>query len=364
MIGEEANRLIMFLVFTSRKTNRPLHIISFGSSGVGKSHLQEKVGELIPEEDKIELTSVTGNAFYYYEKDELGHKLILIEDYDGVLTALYPIRELQSKQKIRKTITVKDRSGITKTLHLTVHGPVSVGGCTTSEHIYEDNANRSFLIYLDESEAQDERIMEYQRKLSAGKIDVTDQQKIQKLLQDCQRVLQPISVRNPFAEKLIIPREVFKPRRTNAHYIAFIEAITFYKQYQREHKTDKTSGEVYIETTLEDIAEANTLMKHILLKKSDELGYATRNFLERLKAFIKRNKLTLFTNKEIRQAFKENPSNQKKYMAELQQYGYVRKKEGDKKKGFTYEIASYEEYNQLKDSINHALDGVLKGLKN
>lgn len=362
VIGEEANRLIMFLVFTSRKTNRPLHIISFGSSGVGKSHLQEKVGELIPEEDKIELTSVTGNAFYYYEKDELGHKLILIEDYDGVLTALYPIRELQSKQKIRKTITVKDRSGNTKTVHLTVHGPVSVGGCTTSEHIYEDNANRSFLIYLDESQAQDERIMDYQRKLSAGKIDVTDQQKVQKLLQDCQRVLQPISVRNPYAEKLIIPREVFKPRRTNAHYIAFIEAITFYKQYQREHKTDKTSGEVYIETTLEDIAEANTLMKHILLKKSDELGYATRNFLERLKSFIKKSKLTLFTNKEIRQALKENPNTQKKYMAELQQYGYVRKKEGDKKKGFTYEIVSLEEYNQLKDSINHALDGVLDKL--
>jgi len=33
-----------------------MHIISFGSSGVEKSHLQEKVGELIPKEDKIELT--------------------------------------------------------------------------------------------------------------------------------------------------------------------------------------------------------------------------------------------------------------------------------------------------------------------
>jgi hypothetical protein len=48
VIGEELNRLIMFLVFTSRKMQRPLHIISFGSSGSGKSHLQEKVSELIP----------------------------------------------------------------------------------------------------------------------------------------------------------------------------------------------------------------------------------------------------------------------------------------------------------------------------
>ena len=114
VIGEEVNRLIIFLVFTSRKTNRPLHIISFGSSGVGKSHLEEKVGELIPEEDKIEITSVTGNAFYYYDTDELGHKLILIEDYDGVLTALYPIRELQNKQRIKKTITISDKTAIQK----------------------------------------------------------------------------------------------------------------------------------------------------------------------------------------------------------------------------------------------------------
>ena len=41
IVGEELNRLIMWYVYTSRKLNRPLHIISFGSSGTGKSHLQE-----------------------------------------------------------------------------------------------------------------------------------------------------------------------------------------------------------------------------------------------------------------------------------------------------------------------------------
>ena len=363
VIGEEQNRLIMYLVFTSRKMPRPLHIISFGSSGAGKSHLQEKVGELIPAEDKIELTSVSGNAFYYYVDDDLGHKVILIEDYDGVFAALYPIRELQSKQKISKTITVRDRNGNQRTLHLTVRGPVSIGGCTTSEKIYEDNANRSFLIYLDESEAQDERVMEYQRKLSAGKIDTTEQQKIQKLLQNVQRILQPISVRNPFAEQLIIPKEVFKPRRSNAHYLAFIEAITFYKQYQREHKVDKETGEIYIETTLEDIQEANELMKDILLKKSDELGYATRNYFEQLKDYLKATNQKTFVNSAIRKVFREHPSKQKRFMIELQQYGFIYKKEGDKKKGFVYAVAGDEEYGQLQQCINNAMDEILYRLK-
>jgi hypothetical protein len=75
--------------------------------------------------------------------------------------------------------------------------------------------------------------MEYQRKLSAGKIDTTQEYQVQELLKNTQRVLQPVQIRNPFAEQLKIPNEVFKPRRTNAHYLAFIEVVTFYHQYQR-----------------------------------------------------------------------------------------------------------------------------------
>ena len=49
----------------------PLHIVSLGASGTGKTHLQEKVGELIPEEDKLEVTSLSENAFYYFRQREL-----------------------------------------------------------------------------------------------------------------------------------------------------------------------------------------------------------------------------------------------------------------------------------------------------
>lgn len=54
MVGEELNCLIMYLIFTSRQTICPLHVISFGSSGTGKSHLQEKIGDLMPDEDRLQ----------------------------------------------------------------------------------------------------------------------------------------------------------------------------------------------------------------------------------------------------------------------------------------------------------------------
>ena len=161
VIGEEVNRLLMYIIFTSRKREQPLHVIGLGSSGTGKTHLQEKVGELIPEEERVSITTLSENAFYYFGKQELKNKVILIEDLDGAENALYPLRELQSKKRITKTVVHKDRKGNTKTIHLTVEGPVSVAGCTTQESIYEDNSNRSFLLYIDESAEQDIKIMNY-----------------------------------------------------------------------------------------------------------------------------------------------------------------------------------------------------------
>lgn len=362
MIGEEQNRLLMYLIFTSRKREHPLHIISLAASGAGKSYLQEKVSELIPEEDRIEMTTLSESALYYFGQQELKHKLILIEDLDGAENVLYPLRELQSKRKITKTVVATDNRGSTKTIHLTVEGPVSVAGCTTQESIYEDNANRSFLIYLDESKEQDEKIMAYQRAQSAGKINTTEEIETKLLLQNVQRVLQPVSIRNPYAEVLKLPLEVFKPRRSNAHYLQFIEAITFYKQYQRAQRADTITGEIYIETTIEDIAEANALIKEILLRKSDELNTACRRYFEYLKAYLKSENKIKFTTKEIRETLKTKHSNQKRYMVQLLDNNYV-KKELQKDRTYLYEIVSYEEYEKLKNNITTVLDTILENIK-
>lgn len=363
VIGEESNRLLMYLIFTSRKRESPLHVISLGASGIGKTHLQERVSALIPDEDKLEITSLSGNAFYYFGQQELRNKLILIEDLDGAEDVLYPLREIKSKKQVTKTVVIKNTKGETRTVTLKVEGPVCVSGCTTKENLYEDNANRSFLIYIDESPEQDGKIMDYQRKLSAGKVDLAEQWKTAEAFRDMQRILQPVQVRNPFAESLRIPDEVFKPRRSNAHYLAFIEAVTFYHQYQREKCHDQGTGEEYIETTLDDIREANKLMKAVLLRKSDPLTAPCRKYLEWLKTWCKAEEKSSFTNKNIRQSIRINPSNQKRYMVQLQAYDYVQKVQGEKGKTHHYEITDLEEYEKLKAGIGGILDEILRKIE-
>ena len=125
--------------------------------------------------------------------------------------------------------------------------------------------------------------MQYQNELAAGLIDKRKIVEVQQLLKNSQRLLETIEIRNPFQPELMLPQVVFKPLRTNQHYIALIKSITFLHQFQLEIQEDKRGR--YIETKLDHIEWANKLCRESLLRKSDQLTGAQRTFFERLKAY-------------------------------------------------------------------------------
>lgn len=363
IVGEAKNRLVMWTVFTSRLMENPLHIICLGASGTGKTYLQERVAELFPKDTKISFTASTEQAFYYVGRTELKNKIILIEDMDGANSVLYVLRELQSKSYVSKLVPIKDSKGNMQTKMLEVEGPIVLSGTTTKEKLYEDNANRCLLIYLDNTTEQQAGIMERQRNVSAGQINRASEQNTIELLQDLQMLFRQLNVVNPFATKLHIPETVFKPLRTNAHYLQFIEAITFIHQFQREIKKDN-QGVEFIETTLEDIELANELLKDILLAKSDELTKACRDFLEVLKAHLINHKRASFFRSDVREWTRINPHNINHYLKTLNFYGYIRSIGGNKfKGGYEYEVTNKDEYNHLQNSVITALDKALENVR-
>jgi DNA primase len=358
LIGEQKNGLLLFFLYLSRITDEPLHAIIFGKSGSGKTYLQTRVSECLPEEAVRTVTSLSENTLYYSPKDFWKHKVLLIEDLEGVYNAFLPLREFMSKQSISKLTTDKDAKGNNVQKVLTVEGPICVSGATTKESIYEDNANRSFLIHIDESASHTDEVMEFQRKQKAGLINEQSQQESRQLLQNAQRLLQNIKVINPFALELRIPDLVFKKLRTNMHYLRLIEIVTLYHQQQREVKTDSTGGR-YIETELSDIACANWLVKETLLRKSDELSGEMRSFFESVKTKAKRES---FYAKQIRETFRMNPMRVNRYLRMLEHMGYIQQTGGNRKNGFEYQVKAWEEYEQLKTGIN-ILDENLEKLK-
>ena len=361
IIGEQSNAMTGFVVNISRKRSKPLHVMYLGSSGSGKTHLQEGLAQLIPKEDRIEATGLSDQSLYY-EGLKLKGKILFIEDLDGAENVMYIIRELQSKGRITKRVAWRDNKGNTKTIEVVAEGPVVISSCTTKEKLYEDNANRCILLYIDQSREQDKKVMDYMKAKSTGKIIESEQEDIRKRMQNIQRMLKPIKVYNPFVIEL--PPEVFKPRRSLPLLLGFIESLTFYHQYQRQRVYTDSKGnpiEPYIESTVEDIENSFALMKEVLFSKSDELSKAAREFLERLKKEVKQG--DTFYTKEIRKKFRISASGLQRYMGELQSYGYVKVKNGSRYRGFEYIITDYSEYENLRQSIEKLFEAILLNIR-
>lgn len=365
IIGEQENALILLLAMTSRKMQSPLSIVCLAKSGTGKSYLMDMVARCIPDEDKREQTEFTGNAFYYYKRDEIKGKVFIVKDLDGAQSVLFPMRELQSEGKISKTITRKGKEGKLETINLVVEGPVSVIACTTNETLYEDNANRSILIYLNDSKEQDDSIMYYQKQKRAGLIDTYKEKEIQYRLQLMQRVLEPIRVVNPYAPIIDLPDHFPKKRRALPILLNFIEAITFYHQYQRAQKADERTGEIYIESTKEDVISGFKYLKTVLFRRSDELSGALRDFYERLKQVVdikikpvENEPIKKFKVVEIREELRIAPRTFYHYLKTLIEYNYVQIVGGKQRTGYEYEIIQATTQDQLESSIDKYIEEV------
>ena len=359
--GEAENAMILKLAMSSRRMSDPLSVICLARSGVGKSYLMEKVAACIPDEDKREQTQFSGNSFYYFRREEIRGKVFLIEDMDGAQEVMFPIRELQTKKRISKTVTAKSKDGKLQTVTLVVEGPVSIIGCTTKEKIYEDNANRAILIYLDNSKEQDARVMHYQKQHRAGLTDSEQEHAVRLKLQHMERLLEPIRIINPYAPLIDLPQEVFKPRRALPMLLSFIEAITFYHQKQREYKAEPATAEAYIETTPEDISWAFTLLKESLFRKSDELSGALRAFYEWLKPWAEQRGADKFYGTEVRKDHRIPPRTLQRYLSDLTEYGYLKFIGGSKyKSGYQYAVEPEQSEAQLSASIESQVKAVLQ----
>jgi DNA primase len=364
LIGEQKNGLLLFFLYLSRLMDEPLHAIIYGKSGSGKTYLQTKISECLPDESVRTITSLTENTLYYSTKDFWKHKVLLIEDLEGVYNAFLPLREFMSKQSISKFTTEKNAKGENEQRILMVEGPICVSGATTQGNIYEDNANRSFLLHVDETPGHAREVMNYQRNHQAGLINELEQDQYRQLLKNAQRLLHKVRVINPYAPELDIPECVFKKLRTNMHYLKLIEIITFYHQQGREWKQDR-EGRPYIETALEDIELANWLVKDTLLRKSDELGGDLRSFFESLKTYLTGNRKgeqNSFYSKDIRRHFRLHPMKLSRNLVNLEKRGFIKLVSANRQSGYEYQVISWDDYETLKNNVD-ILDRIIEKLK-
>ena len=362
IVGEEGNALTLFLCLLSRKLDTPLSAICLAQSGLGKSHLMEKVAACIPKEDKEENTSLTPNSIYYFSEKSLKHKALLIEDLDGASNVMYALRELISKKSIKKRVTVKDTKGEFKSILVEVEGPVSLIGCTTQENLYEDNANRCLLLHLDGSKTQDEKIMSYHKALKADQIDKLEEENHQKELEHADRLLKKIRIINPL-RTINRPTPRSKQTKKNPPHVSKLHRNhnLLPPTPKKRRSQPRNRRNLYPNHNRRHRSSLCKLFKPILIRKSDELTEGERTFYETLQTWNKKRGENTFKSLDIREEIKLTPRSIERYLKQLTSYGKIKQIGGSRQKGYNYILK--EDTQKLAQSIESQITQIIKRIK-
>ena len=124
----------------------------------------EAVLEMMPEEERIKYSAMTGQSLYYLGETNLKHKILAIVEEEGAEKASYALKLLQSEGELTIASTGKDENGRMKTEEYHVEGPVMIFLTTTAIDIDEELLNRCLVLTVDESREQTQAIHELQRQ--------------------------------------------------------------------------------------------------------------------------------------------------------------------------------------------------------
>jgi len=336
LVGEPVNALVGYLAAVSRKLTQPLAIIIQSTSAAGKSALMDAVLDLVPEEDRIHYSAMTGQSLFYLGEHDLKHKILGIAEEEGVRQASYALKLLQSQGELTIASTGKDpQTGKLVTEEYRVEGPVMLLLTTTAIDIDEELLNRCLVLTVDESRDQTRRIQARQRQARTlqGLLAGEQSKTIRTLHRNAQRLLKPLAVVNPYAERLTFLDERTRTRRDHQKYLTLIDAIALLHQHQRPIKTAEQVGQriEYVEVTPADIALANRLAHEVLGRSLDELPPQTRNLLNQLLEMVreacKREGLERreyhFTRRQVREYTRWGDTQLKIHLARLVELEYL-----------------------------------------
>ncbi len=348
LVGEQTNRLAAYLACTSRKLSRPLAVIIQSTSAAGKSTLMEAVLAMFPNEEQVKYSAMTGQSLYYLGETNLKHRILAIVEEEGAEKASYALKLLQSEGELTIASTGKDaNTGRMETQEYHVEGPVMIFLTTTSIDIDEELQNRCLTLTVDESREQTERIHALQRQARTleGLQLKKERQRFIALMQNMQRLIEPVDIVNPYADRLTFTAERTRTRRDHEKYLTLIDAIVLLHQHQRPRKK-LPSGIEYIEVEPSDIELANRIAPELFSRSLDELPPQTRLLLGTIKTLVKERckkeevepRLALFSRKDLRERNGWSYSQVKRHLDRLQELEYVAPRHGRMGLAMSYEL--------------------------
>jgi len=206
--------------------------------------------------------------------------------------------------------------------------------------------NRCIVLTVDESREQTRAIhvLQRERETLAGMLLKLDRDATLRLHRNAQRLLRPLRVVNPFAQRLTFLDDRTRTRRDHMKYLTLIRTLALLHQHQRPVKN--ANGVSYLEATLDDIATANRLASEVLGRSLDELPPQTRRLLLLLDEFVRaeceRRKIARAdyrcSRRDVREHIRWSDTALKVHLHRLEEMEYLLVHRAKRGQGFVYEM--------------------------
>jgi DNA primase catalytic core len=353
LVGEDTNAQALYLFSLTRKTDKPVSAVVFGDSSAGKSHLVKSICSLIPDEDKLVLSSASAKSFEHAREDQLKHKFIVLQEIEGMEEVEATLRVIQSEGKLARFVATKnEQSGQIETVHKDVDCPASIITTTTRDHVHPENSTRIFELYVNQTPEQTAQIHELQREKVTLEWAAREKEQAstRSLHVNAQRLVRNLKVVIPFAKFITFPEDRVRSRRDFDRFLSLIQAVALFRQYQKEVKSLE-GGEEYIEADLEDYRVAYDLGKRLFASTFSLISDRARDVLQVCIEIGQEG----FGRADIRKKAKEMnvhvPENNKtlaQQLRSLEDVDAIEPIEGGKGKAYTYrlKIKSVQELDQ------------------
>jgi DNA primase len=376
LVGETTNKLVAYLAGISRKLDTPLAITIQSTSAAGKSSLMDAVLALMPEEDRIKYSAMTGQSLFYMGEADLKHKVLALVEEEGASNATYALKLLQSEGELTIASTGKDPvTGKLETQAYRVEGPVMIMLTTTAIDVDEELLNRCLMLSVDEGRAQTQAIHQLQRdkRTLQGLLAKAHRQSLLTLHQNAQRLLQPLAVVNPYAQHLSFVNDRTRTRRDHEKYLTLIDAIALLHQHQRPVQTLHHNGQAirYVEVTVADIEIANRLAHEVLGRTLDELPPQTRRLLVLIVEMVTGccTRLAMhrsdyrFSRRAIREYTQWGNTQLRVHLARLVEMEYLLVHRGGRGQSYVYELLYDGQAEDARAHLSGLIDiGTLKAV--
>lgn len=275
IVGEKLTKLLLFLVASSYKANDPQGVIISGPPSIGKSWAAKNILRFFP--NVLNMSRIT-MAFLDRTGGDISHYILYVSELGGQEQATPTLRVMLSEGELKLGTVDIGQKGPTPRVIETKGTPVYF--TTTTKQIIEPQlVARTWLLNLDESREQTQRILKFQAK--RAKRFTTDKYTHEEMvLKSLIYALKQFDVLVPYSDEL---SERFPPGELNARrdfkrLLSLIKCVALL--FQRQRLKLEIDGKTAIVASLSDLLMATQIVKPVMLPTIYSLPSKALDFIE------------------------------------------------------------------------------------